>query len=299
MKTLTHCPLCGSGALSRVPFEYWYQFERYPAARCGACGLVFLSAQPDRDTLSEMYDADYFESDFRCGSEPAAGLGGEHSERVFAEEARASLELIRKLTGRTAGRILEIGCAGGWFLKAAREQGWEGRGIEISGEAAEFAGTKLGLDVFCGELAEAGFPSGSFDVVYMADVLEHVPEPVAFMREVNTVLARGGQVVVCGPTALNALSRRIGLAAYALFGRTRSIALAPYHLFEYTPGTLRLLLEKGGFEVVTLEKHKIRPSLRSFGPEELAMFALELINWPATALFGAWGDRVILCARAR
>jgi len=298
MKTLTQCPLCGSGALSRMPFEYWYQFERYPGSKCGACGLVFLSVQPDADTLSDMYDADYFESDFRCGSEPAVGLGGEQSEKVFAEEAKAALGLIRELTGRTGGRILEIGCAGGWFLKAAGENGWEAKGVEISREAADFAKQKLGLDVFRGELADAGFPSGSFDVVYMADVLEHVAEPAAFVREVRRILADGGHIVVCGPTALNALSRRLGLAAYALFERTRSIALAPYHMFEYTPRTIRLLFEKGGFGVVTLETKKIRPSLRAFGPEELVMFTLELINWPATALFGVWGDRVIVCARA-
>jgi len=298
MKTLTQCPLCGSSALSRLPFEYWSQFERYPGSKCGACGLAFLSVQPDRDTLNEMYDADYFESDFRCGSEPAAGLGGAESERVFAREAKAALELIRRLTGRTNGRILEIGCAGGWFLKAAREEGWDARGVELSKDAADFAREKLGLDVSRGELAEAGFPPASFDVVYMADVLEHVADPVGFVREVRRILADGGHAVVCGPTALNALSRRLGLAAYSLAKKTRSIALAPYHLFEYTPRTMRLLFEKGGFEVVTLESRKIRPSLRALGLEDVVTFELELVNWPATALFGAWGDRAILCARA-
>jgi len=298
MKILTQCPLCGSGELSGLPFEYWYQFERYPGSTCRACGFAFLSVQPDRDTLNEMYDADYYESDFRCGSEPAAGLGGEQSEKVFAEEAKAALGLIRGLTGRSGGRLLEIGCAGGWFLKAAREEGWEARGVELSRDAADFAGQKLGVDVFCGELAEAKFPPGSFDVVYMADVLEHVAEPVAFVREVRRILAGGGHVVLCGPTSLNALSRRLGLAAYSLAKQTRSIALAPYHLFEYTPGTLRLLFEKGGFKVVTLENTKIRPSLRAFNLEDVVMFVLELLNWPATALFGVWGDRVILCARA-
>jgi len=298
MKTLTQCPLCGSEALSRLPFEYWYQFERYPGSKCRACGLAFLSVQPDRDTLTEMYDADYFESDFRCGSEPAAGLGGEQSEKVFAEEAKSALELIRGLTGRSGGRLLEIGSAGGWFLKAAGEQGWEVRGVELSREAADFARQKLGLDVFCGELAEAKLPSGGLDVVYMADVLEHVAEPVAFVREVRRILADDGHAVVCGPTALNALSRRLGLAAYSLAKRTRSIALAPYHLFEYTPRTIRLLFEDSGFKVVTLESKKIRPSLRAFNLEDVVMFGLDLVNWPATTLFGAWGDRVILCARA-
>jgi SAM-dependent methyltransferase len=258
--------------------------------------LVFLSVQPDRDTLSEMYDADYFESDFRCGSEPAPGLGGEHSEKAFAEEAVGALALIRRLTGRERGRLLEIGCAGGWFLRASRDAGWDVKGVEISADAADFARSRFGLDVFCGDLADAGFPAGSFDVVYMADVLEHVPEPTAFVAEVRRILADGGQVVVCGPTALNALSRRTGLAIYSLLKRTRSIALAPYHLFEYTPRTIRFMFEKAGFNIVALERSKIRPSLRAFNLEELLMYKLELINWPATTLFGVWSDRVVLCA---
>ncbi len=297
MKSITACPLCGSMALKKLPFEYWHEFERYPGCKCGDCGLVFLSVQPEREELAAMYGAHYFESDFRCGSAPAHCLGGAESDRVFAQEAESALSLIERFTGRKGGRLLEVGCAGGWLLRAARESGWKVSGVEISPEAAEFARSEHGLDVFCGELAEIRFAPGSFDVIYMADVLEHIPDPVGFVRELRRVLAEGGHVVVCGPMALNSLARRLGLLAYGLFGRTRSIAIAPYHLFEYTPETLRLLFNKGGLEVVRMIKKKTPPSLRTETAEGLATLAVELFNYPVTTLLGVWGDRVALCAR--
>jgi SAM-dependent methyltransferase len=256
-----------------------------------------LSIQPDKETLADMYGAHYFESDFRCGAAPARGLGGKDSEEVFALEAQSALSLIRRFTGRSTGRLLEIGSAGGWFLKTAREAGWDVRGVEFSRDAAEFARSHLALDVFCGELADAGFPPQRFDVIYLADVLEHIPEPLQFVRELHRVLAPDGAVVVCGPTALNSLARRLGLFAYKLFGKTRSIALAPYHLFEYTPRTMGLLFEGGGFEVVRTWKQKITPTLTTSDLEGVGVFVLELLSYPVTRFFGVWSDRIVLCAR--
>ncbi len=295
-KSITHCPLCGSGSFKRLPFEYSYAGTSFPGSKCDECGLVFISVQPDKEMLEEMYDAAYFESDFRCGSAPAAYFD---NEKAFAGEAASALKLIRKLTGKETGRLLEVGCAGGWFLKAAREDGWDVAGVEISAEAAEFAQTKLGLDVFCGQLQEAAFPEKSFDVVYMADVLEHVPDPVGFAAELRRIMAADGRVIICGPTALNALVRGRGMFLYGLFNQTRVIELAPYHLFEYTPRTIRRLFETAGFDVLHLQKKKIPPGFKTRGLEDVLVFGVELVTYPVTLLFGLWSDRIIMCAAPR
>ncbi|KPJ61233.1 MAG: hypothetical protein AMJ46_02720 [Latescibacteria bacterium DG_63] len=295
-KSVRRCPLCGSEAFKRLPFEYAYAGTSFPGTKCRKCGLMFVSVQPNREMLEEMYDAAYFESDFRCGSAPAAYFD---SEETFAEEAASALKLIRKLTGRDSGRLLEIGCAGGWLLKAAREHGWEVAGVEISAEATEFAQRKLGLDVFCGQLEEARFPEESFDVVYMADVLEHIPDPVGFAVELRRIVTVDGRIVICGPTALNALVRGRGLFLYGLLNQTRVLDVAPYHLFEYTPRTIRRLLESTGFEVLHLKKKKIPPGLKAHGIENFLVFGIELVTYPVTLLFGFWSDRIIMCAAPR
>jgi 2-polyprenyl-3-methyl-5-hydroxy-6-metoxy-1,4-benzoquinol methylase len=294
--SIKHCPLCGSDFFKRLPFEYSYAGRSFPGCKCDECGLMFISVQPDRKMLEQMYDAAYFESDFRCGSAPAAYFD---NEEAFADEAASALTLIRKLTGRDSGRFLEIGCAGGWLLKAAREDGWEVAGVEISAEAADFAGKKLGLDVFSGQLNEAAFPGGSFDVVYMADVLEHVPDPVGFAAELRRIVATDGRLVICGPTALNALARGRGMFLYGLLNKTRVIDLAPYHLVEYTPRTIRRLFETAGFDVLHLQKRKIPPELNTHGLEDVLVFGVELVTYPVTLLFGLWSDRIIMCAAPR
>jgi len=111
------------------------------------------------------------------------------------------------------------------------------------------------------------------------------------------IVAPDGCVIVCGPTPLNALWRRLGVAVYGVPKKTRSIAAAPYHLFEYTPSTIRRLFESVGFRVEYLRKGKIPPSLRARTLEDFAILAVELLNYPATLLFGLWSDRVILCAK--
>lgn len=291
-ESIKHCPLCGSDFFKRLPFEYSYAGMSFPGSKCDECGLMFVSVQPNREMLEEMYDAAYFESDFRCGSAPAAYFD---SEEAFAKEADSALALIRKLTGKNSGRLLEIGCAGGWLLKAARETGWEVRGVEISAEAAEFAQKKLGLDVFRGHLQDVAFSERSFDVVYMADVLEHIPDPVGFAAELRRIVTTDGRVVICGPTALNALARGRGMFLYGLLNQTRVIDLAPYHLFEYTPRTIRRLFETAGFDVLHMRKKKIPPELSTRGFEDVLVFGIELVTYPVTLLFGLWSDRIILC----
>ncbi|MFH0779190.1 MAG: class I SAM-dependent methyltransferase, partial [Candidatus Eisenbacteria bacterium] len=286
--------MSGRGTITTLPFEYTFGGQTFPGARCGSCGLIFVSVQPDRKALEEMYGTPYFESDFRCGSAPAAYFA---EEKPFRREAISILALITRLTGKKAGRLLEIGCAGGWLLKAAENAGWKATGVEISPQAAAFARTELGLDVFEGSLAEAAFPPGTFDVIYMGDVLEHIPDPVGLVLELKRTLAAGGCVVAGGPTALNALARRLGLAVYRALGKTKTIELPPYHLFEYTPRTIRRLFESAGLEVFHLEPKKIPPRLRKVTLEEILTYAIELLTFPISAAFGVWTDRVILCAR--
>lgn len=68
---------------------------------------------------------------------------------------------------RQGGRLLDVGCGDGAFLKLAQERGWEVSGTEHSSYAAKYVGEALGITVFCGELFAAGYPDNSFDVVTM------------------------------------------------------------------------------------------------------------------------------------
>jgi SAM-dependent methyltransferase len=273
-----------------------YQFRgvTFPLVECRTCGMRFLSAQPAPAAFAELYSATYFEQDFRCGRSDVSYF----DEASFRAEDDALLDDFAR-HGKP-GRLLEVGCAGGWLLKHARERGWEVRGVEISDAGAAHA-RGLGLDVFHGDLTSAQLPAGSSDLVYMGDVLEHVPDCRAVLVETRRVLAPGGHLHLRGPITTNSLARALGLAVYGALGRSIALREPPYHLWEFRPGSLTRVLRASGFEVVSLRQTKIPPG-RPHGRKGLlqaaVMTAIDAINLPLTTVFNARGDRVQLVARA-
>ena len=292
-RTLDHCLACGSRLLANLALRYEWQGTSFPAARCRECGMLFLRVQPAGETLARMYSAEYFEQDFRCGRSDARST----DEAAFGAENDGLLDRFEPWRGE--GRLLEVGSATGLLLKRARERGWRPTGVELSPEAAAHA-RALGLDVRVGTLHAAALGEGSFDVAYMGDVLEHVPDCRAALAEVARVLAPGGYVFVRGPITTNSLARRLGLAAYGALGGCIVLEEPPYHLWEFRPGSLARLARAVGLHVVAIQQSKIppgRPHGRKSALQTLAMNVLDAINLPITRAFHVLGDRVVLVAR--
>ena len=292
-RALDHCLACGSQALARVAMRYEWQGVSFPAARCRNCGMLFLRVQPTGSTLARMYSAEYFEQDFRCGRSTACAS----DEAAFRAENDGLLDRFEAWRGEA--RLLEVGCATGLLLKRARERGWHSTGVELSPEAVTHA-RALGLDVRQGTLADAALPDASFDVVYMGDVLEHVPDCRATLAEVARVLVPGGHAVVRGPITTHSLARRLGLALYGALGGCLVLLEPPYHLWEFRPASLARLARSVGLEVATIEQSKIppgRPHGKKSALQALAMNVLDTVNVPLTRSFNILGDRAVLVAR--
>jgi SAM-dependent methyltransferase len=305
-RTLERCPGCGAPDLAPLPLRYEYRGV-FPLVECRACGLRFLRVQPAGPALAELYAPEYFERDFRCGRSDSAYF----SEEAFREENRALLDAFDVLArGGPAGaavpriavaprRLLEVGCAGGWLLKHALERGWAAQGVELSSAAVAHA-RGLGLEVFEGDLTGAALPAASFDLVYMGDVLEHLPDAKAALDEVARVLRPGGHLYLRGPITTNSLARRLALAVYRAAGATIVLREPPYHLWEFTPRSLRGLFARAGLEITRLAQSKIppgRPHGRKNALERGALFALDALNLPLTRLLNVAGDRVVIVGR--
>lgn len=99
--------------------------------------------------------------------------------------------------GVTGGRLLEVGCGSGSFLRAARAAGFEATGCELSGSLARRVEYATGVPVHCGDLAS--MPERAFDVACMHHVLEHVSDPVAFLRAAQERLKPGGLLHLAVP----------------------------------------------------------------------------------------------------
>ncbi len=180
---------------------------------------------PTQAELSEYYAAEYSENSL-AESEAARPA----MRRVLAEiEAKVPV-----------GRILDVGCGYGMFLEEARRLGWTVQGVEPTPERAEAARGR-GLPVVSGTLEQACFETGSFDVVVLQHVIEHLTEPRVSLAEISRILRPGGLLYVACPNA-GSVEARLAGAGWGWF-------CPPAHVFHYTPAGLKTLLETSGYGV--------------------------------------------------
>lgn len=120
-------------------------------------------------------------------------------------------EVLRPLVARggPGSRLLDIGCGAGGYMLAARELGCPAVGLEPSLEHST-VGRSLGLDIRSGYFTAGIFPAGSFDIVLLSHVIEHIYDPKRFLREVFEVVKPGGVLVVVTPNADSLVARICG-----------------------------------------------------------------------------------------
>lgn len=287
------CKICRSERLRERPFGYRFNGRWLQAWECSMCGIIFIHPQPSKTEMMELYSKEYFEGDFRCGHE------GSYFDAATLERLSdvSILQSIRRW--KPSGRLLEVGCAGGAFLSAARKAGYDVYGVEFSPDAAQFARDHFHLNVITGELPDAHFPPNTFDVVYLGDVLEHLPDPVGALAEIHRITTAGGLLAVACPTQTNTLFSRLGFAAYGILGKKATASLPPYHLFEYRPKSLTNLLRQTGFRVQQSNQGVIPPNrIHLRGPllQQLGKQLLQYPNYIITRTFGALGDRIEMYA---
>jgi SAM-dependent methyltransferase len=179
----------------------------------------------------------------------AARLGeayGEAASDDYVDEeagqratARAALERIEKHTGGP-GTLLDLGCWVGFLMAEARDRGWTATGVEPSTFASNYARENLGLEVIQADLFDADVPEGMWDVVVMGDVIEHLIDPADALARVKRLLAPGGVVYMALPDAGSRLARAMG---------PRWWSVIPTHVHYFTRGSMRTLLERGGWRL--------------------------------------------------
>jgi SAM-dependent methyltransferase len=241
-----------------------------PVSRCRICGsdrIAFYAMMTDNGHLRR---ADIKLPVYRCRAcdvfflnpPPPADVGREYFAQAYANEVRGSLyynnefkdrvsELRLKLLadyGTTGGTLLDIGCGKGQFVYAARKGGWDAWGVELDEGACEYARRQFGLEtVLPGTVADAALP-GTFDVVTLWDVIEHVPDPVQCLREAFDHLAPSGLIIV-----------RTGNIRSWSFDRnpSRWWAFGSDHRFYFSPGSLSHALSAAGFRVLDVLNREI------------------------------------------
>ena len=308
--TAPTCIVCGGAATTHSIFGgYRFLGEKYYRLRCENCGFIFVDPIPTGSTFAAMYDDDYFANYYGGGD----GVGYESSADAAIVRADAILSRVARYV--PSGSLLDIGCAGGYFLAAAQRRGYCGLGIELNPKMAEHARSTFGLDVLDGSFESVAIESSGrrFDVIYMGDSLEHLPDPRAALLRVRSVLAPNGVFVLNGPITLNQSLFTAVLRLKLFLGKGRTewyVDGPPHHLWEWNAGTMRRFLVGNGFDVLAFAtseepgrpKNVVTDALkRPLTLAETAALGLKDVSaWSTNSLFSAleWGDRVVAIAQA-
>lgn len=226
--TMTSCILCGNPGPRTL-----YRIADMEILRCPDCGLGF---QSELMPPAGLYGSAYFTSNdpLACGYGDYMG-DRDNIARTFRRRFREILKFRKK------GIILDIGCAAGFFLSVAGECGWEAKGIENSEFAASFAKENFSFEIFP-SFEEARFQPGSFDAITMWDYLEHVSDPLMQLRNCHAVLKNDGFLFMTMPDVESLFSR--------LF-KSKWIGIKKEHLFYFSSKTIKGLLDKAGFRMLS------------------------------------------------
>jgi 2-polyprenyl-3-methyl-5-hydroxy-6-metoxy-1,4-benzoquinol methylase len=247
------CAVCGEGSLEPVypgtispvgprdPAIYFSACRRVagylPIVRCARCGLMMTSPRDDDATLGRIY-TDLAQPSFEQEDAP---------RRRSVADRLALLEICR----RPPGNLLDVGCGTGLFVCAAQNAGWAATGVDASAWAVANGRQRCpGARFRVGLLPDVDFPPGSFDVVTLWDVLEHVPRPVELLERIRSWLALDGWLFLSLPNAGSRIARVMG---------KHWVLLLREHLWYFSPATIATLLSRTDFVVTD-----VRPKLVSF-----------------------------------
>lgn len=276
LESLDACPACRARCIYTVTYERGDDSglmpDRWLIHRCAVCGSFYINPRMNETSMPDAY-ADYLTHDFV------------DSERIFTSDAvqwalvrgylkwrfglRTSLHTIpvgrwlfglfepwrlkldrfgRHLTRARfpqPGRLLDVGCGAGDFLQVAVAMGWSACGCDPDGKVVEMCGAR-GLDVRQGG-AEAWFDErGLFDAITLNQVIEHVHDPQALLRQCFHLLKPGGVLWLGFPNA-----RSFGAH---VFGPSWAGLHPPYHLCLPAQPVLRKWLLAAGYERIVLQR---------------------------------------------
>lgn len=214
------CNLCGADDT-----ELLFIKDNYRVVQCRKCRLVYINPRPFEGVLKQKYSGDY-------------SLGYIAKRDSKRKRARKIVRRIFKF--KKQGRFLDIGCSAGFILEAAREKGFETYGVEISPHGLRHAREQLQLNVMDGYLQDIHFPEGSFDVIVMYDVLEHLPDPAKIFHEINRIMKPDGLMEIWTPNIGHWKARTMGKEWPHIISD---------HLYYFTLETLAKMLEKVGLYI--------------------------------------------------
>lgn len=225
--------------------------KSFLVVECKNCRLIRLEPRPTPKELEHYYPPEYW---YAPEGDTASRLEEAYRRFVLRDHVNFVLRAIDDSGEK--GLVLDVGCGGGLFLKMLREHGLPVLGLEMSQAAAQSAWKRNGVAVVCGDLSKTPIERGTCAGVTMFHVLEHLHDPVSYLRSARDLLLPGGRLVVQVPNASS--------WQFLMFGERWNGVDVPRHLVNYRQRDLENLLEYCGMEVVRRKHFSLRDNPAGF-----------------------------------
>lgn len=218
--------------------------REFNVVECSRCGMIRIDPMPTPEELASFYPQSYWWEADRSATGRLTDL---YRRFVISDHVRF---VVKALHDAGPAPVLDLGCGGGSFLHALHKRGAEVVGADFSQRAAEICWSRLGIPAACATLPYPPFRDGSFSVVTLFHVLEHLPDPMAALESAWYLLTPGGRLVVQVPNA----------ACWQLLvlGERWSGLDVPRHLINFRVEDIEELLESCGFEVLRRKFFSLR-----------------------------------------
>ena len=224
------CPVCGNGSTST-----FFNYPDFLLMDCPDCDLIFQpegSRSKSVDLIPKIYNDDWIQ------------MRDQWMRSSYLDHGSFNMLILQALIPNQ-GKLLEIGSGTGEFLNMARAAGWDALGIEPSPASCTYIAENYQLPVIEGIWSpELHLPENSFDAVVFWHVFEHVPEPIAFLKEISSLLKPECFLFFSVPNRY-CLKNELFNASSPLFTEAD-------HLYHHSEQSLRRCIEKAGLELHSL-----------------------------------------------
>ncbi|MBU3917394.1 MAG: class I SAM-dependent methyltransferase [Proteobacteria bacterium] len=239
----SRCILCNSSEREELLTK-----DSWQVYRCISCGLGVLDPRPTKEEIVKLYGQEIvklYGQDYYA--EPGLGEleqdSPEFVHRLSLESSR--IRFVR--SQKKKGELLDMGCGNANFLAACQKKGFSVQGMDISDYAVKYAREKLKIQISVGDVGDVKMPHNYFDVITMWHFLEHTENPREVILQAKQWLKKDGIMIIEVPNyeSTDAKAERENWVDWQL----------PYHLFHFTPSSLRQLLKETGFKVIKTKNY--------------------------------------------
>ncbi|MFM9028707.1 MAG: class I SAM-dependent methyltransferase [Bacteroidota bacterium] len=237
MENLLHCPVCSGNDFKKhlECRDYTVSQELFQIQSCSTCGFLFTNPRPGKSEIGKYYQS----SAYISHTNSSKGLFNKLYKVVRNRAIEEKIALIKGfLKKEETIRLLDIGCGTGEFLAGAGAKGWNVVGVEPNQDAAEMGRKNHGLAIHDENWLDAAL--GTFDVITMWHVLEHVHDLDTRLKQLARLLGAEGLLIIAVPNNTSADSKE--------FKEHWAAWDVPRHLYHFSPESIKRLMLRYGFE---------------------------------------------------